>query len=56
MIGKIVKNISNTYILKSCSNTFEATARGKLKNKEITPVVGDDVEFDIMNRKCSCYK
>ena len=47
--GKIIKNISNTYIVKSDNTEFEATARGKLKTLEIKPVVGDNVEFDIVD-------
>ncbi len=44
--GKIVKNISNTYIVKTEAAEYEAIARGKLKLDEIKPVVGDNVEFE----------
>lgn len=37
--GKIIKNISNTYIVKSNGVEYEAVARGKLKMAEIKPVV-----------------
>ena len=46
MKGTIIENISNLYKIM-CENgeIFEANARGKLKQEEITPVVGDKVEF-----------
>lgn len=37
--GKIIKNISNTYIINSNGKEYEAVARGKLKISEIKPVV-----------------
>lgn len=37
--GKIVKNVSNTYIVKTEKNIYECTARGKFKQEEIKPVV-----------------
>lgn len=49
MIGKIIKNVSNTYIVKTEEGSFECTARGKFKNEEIKPVVGDNVEIEIIN-------
>lgn len=39
MIGKVIKIISNKYIIKTCNETYEGTARGKLKTEEIKPVV-----------------
>lgn len=37
--GKIIKNISNTYIIKVDNMEYEAMARGKLKLDEIKPAV-----------------
>ena len=37
--GKIIKNISNTYILNVAQKEYEAIARGKLKISELKLVV-----------------
>lgn len=47
MQGLIIENISNLYKVKKVQDIYEATARGKFKKDEITPVVGDLVEFEI---------
>ena len=57
MQGLIIENIANLYKIenrekdKSKKNSqkeiYEAYARGKFKKEEITPVVGDFVEFEI---------
>lgn len=47
MQGIIIGNISNTYKIKTESQEYEAYARGKFKNEEITPLVGDKVEIEI---------
>ncbi len=46
MKGTIIESASNLYKI-ACENgdIFEASARGKLKQEEIIPVVGDKVEF-----------
>ena len=49
MQGIIIENISNLYKIKYEKNIYNATARGKLKKEDITPVVGDYVEFEITN-------
>lgn len=50
MQGIIVENKSNTYSIKTKDgNLFEAVARGKFKNENLTPVVGDKVEFEILD-------
>ena len=46
MKGTIVKAISGFYYVKSNSTVYECKARGVFKNKGITPLVGDEVEFD----------
>ena len=51
MQGLITENISNLYKIKSENNTYEATARGKFKKEEITPVVGDEVTFEIIDEE-----
>lgn len=51
MQGLIISNISNIYMVKSENRLYECTARGKFKREEITPVVGDNVEFDRLDEK-----
>lgn len=53
MIGLIIGNISNTYKIKTDTKIYEAYARGKLKNEEITPLVGDMVEIQITDEEKS---
>jgi ribosome biogenesis GTPase len=48
MQGIIIENISNLYKVKSNGTTYEATARGKFKKDDITPVVGDRVDIEII--------
>lgn len=49
MQGLIVGNISNIYIIKTNNGNYEAHARGKFKNQEIKPLVGDKVEIEIID-------
>lgn len=51
MQGIIIGNISNTYKIKTDTKTYEAYARGKLKNEEKTPLVGDKVEIEITDEE-----
>lgn len=58
MQGIIIESISNLYkiaIKKDKNNEIEkivtATARGKFKKEEISPVVGDKVEIDIVDEE-----
>lgn len=46
--GLIISNISNTYEVEDSEKkeTIKCIPRGKFKNDEITPVVGDRVEFE----------
>ena len=53
MQGIIIGNISNTYKIKADAKIYEAYARGKFKNEEITPLVGDMVEIEITDEE-SC--
>lgn len=43
--GQIIKNISNKYTVKANGKYYETIPRGKFKNEEITPVVGDYVKI-----------
>ena len=51
MQGLIVENISNLYQIKTNNGIYEANARGKLKKEEITPVVGDKVEIQVLDEE-----
>ncbi|MCI8383898.1 MAG: ribosome small subunit-dependent GTPase A [Clostridia bacterium] len=51
MQGIITENIANLYQVKGNNNYYEATARGKFKKEEITPVVGDKVEIEITDKE-----
>ena len=51
MQGLIIENISNLYKIKVDSKIYEANARGRLKKEEITPVVGDKVEIQILDEE-----
>ncbi len=53
MQGLIVANISNLYYIEVNKKIYEATARGKLKKNEISPVVGDIVKIEITDEENS---
>jgi len=44
--GKIIKQISNDYTVKTDDELIVCKARGKFRNLGITPLVGDNVEFE----------
>lgn len=49
MRGKIVKIISNDFTVVSNNKYYVCKSRGKFRNLNITPIVGDNVEFDEKN-------
>lgn len=49
MTGIIIKNISNDYTVSANNKTYICKPRGLFRNKEVTPLVGDNVEFDETN-------
>ena len=51
MQGLIVGNISNLYKIEYEEKIYEAVAKGKFKLENITPVVGDIVEFEITDEE-----
>ena len=51
MQGLIIENISNLYRIETEKGIYEANARGKFKKEEITPVVGDKVEIQILDEE-----
>ena len=48
MQGLIIENISNLYKIKANGNIYDATARGKFKQEGVTPLVGDIVDFELL--------
>lgn len=51
MQGLIVSNKSNLYKVKINEKEYTATARGKFKNDNFTPVVGDIAEISILDEE-----
>lgn len=51
MQGLIIENISNLYKIKVQDKIYEANARGKLKQDEISPVVGDKVKIQVLDEE-----
>lgn len=48
MYGKVIKAISGFFYVRTEGYvTFECKAKGSFKHNDITPIVGDDVEFDV---------
>jgi len=51
MQGRIIGNIANLYKVEVENKIYDATARGKFKNKDISPVVGDEVIIQLEKEK-----
>lgn len=51
MKGIIIGNISNTYKIRTDQKIYNSFARGKFKNEEIVPMVGDKVEIQITDEE-----
>ena len=49
--GKIISNITNTYCVEVNNKIYNCTVRGKFKKEDISPVVGDNVEIQIMDEE-----
>ena len=49
MEGQIIKIISNLYTVNSNGKIYECHSRGKFRNDNISPMVGDFVKFDKEN-------
>lgn len=49
LTGRIVKNISNTYVVKTADREYYCTPRGKFREWGLTPLVGDIVDIDADN-------
>lgn len=51
MQGLIISNISNIYNVKVDDIIYKCNARGKFKNEDISPVVGDNVEILVTDKE-----
>lgn len=52
MIGKIIKGIAGFYYVQCMNdNLYECKARGNFRNKKIKPLVGDNVEIEILDEE-----
>lgn len=49
--GIIIKNVTNTYFINSESKIYECSARGKFKQMDISPTVGDNVKIEVIDEK-----
>ncbi|MFD1414644.1 ribosome small subunit-dependent GTPase A [Oceanobacillus jeddahense] len=48
-VGRIIKALSGFYYVQSNEGVYACKGRGVFRNKNITPLVGDDVEFEVRN-------
>ena len=48
MIGKIIKSQKELYYVDSCDKVFMAKARGNFRVKDKKPLVGDNVEIELL--------
>ena len=53
MQGVIIGNVSNTYKIETAEKIYTAYARGKFKNRDIKPIVGDRVEIELTDEEKS---
>lgn len=52
MTGKIIKGIAGFYYVHDgVSRVYECKAKGIFRNRKVKPLVGDDVEFDVLDEK-----
>ena len=51
MQGVIIGNVSNTYKIETTEKIYVAYARGKFKNRDIKPLVGDRVEIEVTDEE-----
>lgn len=49
MQGKIIKGIAGFYYIDTGSDVYECRAKGIFRNQGVKPLVGDDVEMDIID-------
>ena len=59
MQGKIIKGIAGFYYVQTEDKLYECKAKGIFRNKKMKPLVGDNVEIDILDEEdqegsCKC--
>ena len=47
--GRIIEIIANLFYVQVKDEVYTCTSRGKFKQKEEMPVVGDNVELEVMD-------
>ena len=52
MTGKIIKGIAGFYYVNNGENkVYQCKAKGVFRNRKIKPLVGDDVEFSVLDEE-----
>ncbi|MBP3256366.1 MAG: ribosome small subunit-dependent GTPase A [Clostridia bacterium] len=51
MEGLIISNISNLYQVKVENKVIECSVRGRIKQTDLSPVVGDNVEIELLDNE-----
>ena len=51
MVGKIIKGIAGFYYVQVESSVYECKAKGAFRKDKIKPLVGDDVEIDVISEE-----
>ena len=51
MQGKIIKGIAGFYYIYANHSIYECKAKGAFRNQKVKPLVGDNVEFTILNEE-----
>lgn len=51
MQGKIIKGIAGFYYIHDGKRVYECKAKGAFRNQNIKPLVGDDVDFSILDEE-----
>jgi ribosome biogenesis GTPase len=51
MTGKIIKGIAGFYYVNTKNGVYECKAKGIFRNKKIKPLVGDNVELEVLSQE-----
>jgi len=51
MVGRIIKGVGGHYSVSASGKIYTCLARGKFRIREITPLVGDVVDFDVTDEE-----
>lgn len=50
-IGRIIKGVGGLYFIAAYGDVYKCSARGRFRKAKITPIVGDYVEFTILDKE-----